>query len=171
MRDENKHPARTLWSGTLATGFAAGVISPPQTFRALCTLFEAIIFLRRLLRHLDPDEQVARKKARQLAITRCLRTFRGVPDLTQAGICDTKDALYLRGLQKVEQALAGDEHLLERLAVGVIAIDRLSELEELGIVSAPQPLRRLAEDPQLDDYIMSFESAEKNPPSLESEGR
>lgn len=171
MQEESKQPERTLWPGTLATGFAAGVVSPPQTFRSLFTLFEAIIFLRRLLRRLDPDEEMTRKKARQLAITRCLRTFRGVPDLARAGICYSKDALYLRGLRKVEDALAKDTQVLDRLAVGVVAIDRLADLQELGIVSAPQPLRRLAEDPRLDDYILSFESAEKNPPGLEIEGR
>ena len=78
----------------------------------------------------------------------------------RAGICDAKNALYLRGLQRVEQALAKDKQILECLAVGVVVIDRLPELQELGIVSASQPLCALAEDPQVDEYILSFERAE-----------
>ena len=105
IQEGNKRGERRLWPGTLATGFAAGVISPPQTFRSLYTIFEALLFLRRSLKQLDPDEETALQNARQSAKANCLRTFRGVPDLTRAGICYTKDALYLRGLRKVEQAL------------------------------------------------------------------
>ncbi len=143
--------------GTLATGFASGVITPPQTFRSLFTLLEALFFLRRLLGAINADEETARKKARQLAITRCLRTFRGVPDLTRAGICFTQDATYLRGLLTSEQAVKRDERVLDRLAVGVVAVEQLADLQELGIVSTPQPLRKLLQDPQLYTSILSFE--------------
>jgi hypothetical protein len=168
IKEGKKQPEKMLWSGTLATGFAAGVISPPQTFQALYTILEALLFLRRLLRHLDPDEATTQQKARQLALTQCLRTFRGVPDLTHAGICYTKDAHYLRGLKKVEEALRKDEQALDRLAVGVVAIDRLPDLQELGIMSVPQPLRALADDPQLDTYILSFEQTEQGIEAKES---
>jgi tetratricopeptide (TPR) repeat protein len=161
IQEGNKRGERRLWTGTLATGFAAGVISPPQTFRSLYTIFEALLLLRRLLKQLDPDEETAQQNARQSAIVNCLRTFRGVPDLTRAGICYTQDALYLRGFWKVEQALEKDSQILDRLAIGVVAIDRLPDLQELGIVSVPQPLRKLAEDPQLEQYILSFNQAEK----------
>ncbi|MBV9708760.1 MAG: DUF1704 domain-containing protein, partial [Chloroflexi bacterium] len=150
-------PEMIFRPGTLATGFASGVITPPQTFRSLFTLLEALFFLRRLLGRIDADEETAREKARQLAITRCLRTFRGVPDLTHAGICFTQDATYLRGLLMIEQAVKRDENVLARLAVGVVALEQLADLQELGIVSTPQPLRKLLQDPRLHDSILSFE--------------
>ena len=83
-----------------------------------------------------------------------------MPDLAKAGICYSKDALYLRGLWKIERALAQDEAVLDRLAVGVVALEQLPDLKELGIASAPQPLRDLAQNPDLDAYILSFEEAE-----------
>jgi tetratricopeptide (TPR) repeat protein len=149
-----------LWLGTLAAGLASGVLTPSQTFSSLYTFFEAFFTMYRLLVRPDQDAEVARRNARRLARERCLRTFRGVPQLTQAGICYTKDAHYLRGLRKVEKAVQEDEQILDRLAVGVIAIDRLPDLQELGIISAPRPLRKLAEDPHLDEYITAFEQEE-----------
>jgi len=46
--------------------------------------------------------------------------------------------------------------------VGVVALEYLPELRELGIVSAPQPLRQLAQNPDLDAYIVSFEEPEEH---------
>lgn len=154
------HDETGIWFGTLATGLASGVVTPPQTFLPLFTFFEAFIYLYRLLKRPDQNAQTAQKYARKLALARCLRTYRGVPDLTKAGICYSKDALYLRGLWKIEQALAQDETVLDRLAVGVVALEQLPDLKELGIASAPQPLRDLAQKPDLDAYILSFEEAE-----------
>lgn len=148
------------WFGTLAVGLASGVISPPQAFLSVFRVFEAFIYLYRLLRRPDQDKQTAQKFARKLALARCIRTFRGVPDLERAGVCYTKDALYLRGLRKLEQEVARDQTILDRLAVGVVALEQLPELAELGIVSAPQPLRHLAQRPDLDAYILSFEAEE-----------
>jgi Domain of unknown function (DUF1704) len=136
------------------------VISPPQTFLSVFRLFGAFIYLYRLLRRPDQDKEIAQKFARKLALARCIRTFRGVPDLEHAGVCYTKDALYLRGWWKLEQEVAKDQTILDRLAVGVVALEQLPELAELGIVSAPQPLRHLAQRPDLDAYILSFEAEE-----------
>jgi tetratricopeptide (TPR) repeat protein len=152
-----------IWFGTLATGLASGVITPPQTFLSLFTFFEAFIYLYRLLKRPDQDAQTAQQYARKLALARCLRTYRGVPDLTRAGVCYSKDALYLRGLWKIEQALRQDETVLDRLAVGVVALEQLPDLKELGIVTTPQPLRQLALRPDLDAHILSFEEVESHP--------
>jgi len=159
------HDETSIWFGTLATGLASGVMTPPQTFLQLFTFFEAFIMLYRLLRRPDQDPQTAQQFARQLALARSLRTFRGVPDLNRAGVCYTKDALYLRGLQKIERAAAENETVLDRLAVGVVALEYLPDLRELGIVSAPQPLRQLAQNPDLDAYILSYEKPEEHPMS------
>jgi hypothetical protein len=101
--------------------------------------------------------QEVHEYARSAAMRRCLRTYRGVPDLTQAGVCFTQDALYLRGLWTIERVLAENKDALSRLAVGVVAVEQLPGLLELGIVSAPQPLRTLADDPQLEAYILSLQ--------------
>jgi tetratricopeptide (TPR) repeat protein len=157
------HDETGIWFGTLATGLASGVLTPPQTFLSLFAFFEAFIFLYRLLKRPDQDAQTAQQYARKLAIARALRSYRGVPDLTRAGVCYSKDALYLRGLWKIEQALAQDESVLDRLAVGVVALEQLPDLKELGIGTAPQPLRKLAQDPDLDAYILSFEEPQTPP--------
>lgn len=155
------HDETSVWFGTLAVGLASGVMTPPQTFLSLFAFFEAFILLYRRLRRPDQDVKTAQQYARDLALARSLRTFRGVPDLHRAGVCYTKDVLYLRGLWKIEQALAEDVAVLDHLAVGVIALDYLPDLRELGIVSASQPLRQLAQDPDLDTYIVSFEEPEE----------
>jgi hypothetical protein len=46
--------------------------------------------------------------------------------------------------------------------VGKVALEYLPDLQELGIVSSPQPLMRLAYAPDLDNYILSFEEPEKS---------
>ena len=90
---------------------------------------------------------------------RCLRTYRGVTDLQRPGVCFTKDVVYLRGLLKIERAVADDETVLDRLAVGKAALELLPDLQELGIVAPQQfsSLRKLVYDRGLDDYILSFE--------------
>lgn len=86
-----------------------------------------------------------------------MRTFRGVPHLEQPGICLTKDVVYQRGLRQIEQAVATDEHVLERLMVGKIALEDIPVREELGIALFAQSLYQLALQPDLDSYILSFE--------------
>jgi transcriptional regulator with XRE-family HTH domain/tetratricopeptide (TPR) repeat protein len=151
-----------MYNGMLATGLACGVVTPPQTFRSLFTFFERYSLLGRLLRRPDANRQKARKQARTYALSTCLRTFRGVPDLQRAGVCYLQDTVHLHGLRLIEQAIKEDESVLDRLAVGVCAIEHLPDLQELGILSAPQPLRKLADDPHLDAYILSFEESEEN---------
>lgn len=151
----------SIWTATFATGLASGVITSPQTFLQLCAFFELFYLLYQLVNHSGTDMKIAQETARKYALSICLRTYRGVPNLEKKGICFTKDAHYLRGLQKVEQAVAQDANILDRLASGVISLEVLPDLEELGIVSFPQPLRKLATDPDLDIYILSFEQGEK----------
>ncbi len=83
--------------------------------------------------------------------------YRGVRDLEQAGICYLQDSIYLHGLRLIEQAVAEDETVLDRLAVGVCALEQLPDLQELGILSAPQSLQKLIYTVDLDEYILSFE--------------
>ncbi len=146
------------WFGGLAVGLASGVITTPQTFSSLFAFFEPCILLYRLLWHYDKDRLTAEKRAHHRAIAHCLRTFRGVPDLTRAGICYPKDVVYLRGRLKIERAIAEDETVLDRLAVGKVALELLPDLQELGITAPIQPLRKRATDPDLDAYILSFQA-------------
>jgi len=146
-----------IWLGTLAVGLACGVVTPPQTFLSLFTFLESFFLLRRLLKQPDIDLQKARQQVRTYTLSMCLRKYRGVPDLKQAGVCYLQDAVYLRGLRMIEHAVAEDETVLDRLAVGVCALELLPDLQELGILTSPQPLRKLAYAPKLDDYILSFE--------------
>jgi hypothetical protein len=147
------------WMGGLAVGLASGVVTPLQTFTSLYTFFVPFIFLSRLLWGYDEKGAMAEERARDRAITRSLRTFRGAPDLDLAGICNTRDVVYLRGRLKIERAIAEDETVLDRLAVGKIALELLPDLQELGITATSiQSLRKRADDPNLDSYIISFET-------------
>jgi tetratricopeptide (TPR) repeat protein/transcriptional regulator with XRE-family HTH domain len=146
-----------IWLGTLAIGLACGVACPPQTFSSLLAFFEPFLLLYRLLWRDDEDRQTAERRAHRNAVTRCLRTFRGVPDLGQAGICNTKDVVYLRGRWLIDQAVARDEAVLDRLALGKVAYELLPELEQLGISASAPSFRRLVLDSDLDVYILSFE--------------
>lgn len=146
-----------LWLGTLATGMASGVLTHPQTFRRSLAFFELFLLLYRLLRHSDQDMQAAQKRAHDLALLRCLRTYRGVPDLTEAGMCSTKDAVYLRGYHLIERAFAKNEAILDRLTVGVVAIEDLPDLDELHLTAPAYPPARVALDPSLETRLIAFE--------------
>jgi tetratricopeptide (TPR) repeat protein len=150
-----------VWMGTLATGLASGVITPPQTFQSLLTFLVLYALLHQLLQRPNSDVQKAQEQAQKYALHICLRTFRGVPDLERVGICYLKDSVYLRGSRMIERAVAEDKTVLDRLAVGKVALELLPDLQELGIVSSPQPLRRLAYDSELDAHILSFAQAEE----------
>ena len=147
-----------IWLGTLAIGLACGVAGPAQTFSSLVAFFEPFLLLYRLLWRDDEDRQTAERRAQRNAFTRCLRTFRGVPDTRKVGICNTKDVVYLRGRWLIDQAVAQDKTVLDRLAVGKVAYELLPELEKLGIAASSQSFRTLVLDPDLDAYILSFES-------------
>lgn len=136
---------------------------PPQRFLSLYIFFERFYLLYELLRNPKANVQKLQEWAKKAALDKCLRTYRGVPDLQQAGICYTKDALYLRGLWKIERSVAEDSTVLDRLAIGVVALDRLPDMQELGMVAAPRPLQELLNDPNLDAFILSFESIGETP--------
>jgi tetratricopeptide (TPR) repeat protein/transcriptional regulator with XRE-family HTH domain len=153
-----------IWLGTLAVGLACGIATPSQTFSSLFAFFERFLLVYRLLWRNDEERPTAEERARKNARIRCLRTFRGVTDLDRPGVCFTKDVVYLRGYLQIEQAVAADETVLDRLAVGKVALEHLSDLQELGIVAPSQfaSLRNLAYDPGLDDYILSFEAEKEH---------
>ena len=153
--------AKSSWAGTLATGLASGVVTPPQTFLSLHTFLAFYALLNQLLHHLDADVQKAQQYAHHYALSQCLRTYVWTPDLKRVGVCYLQDAVYLRGIRLVERAVAEDKTVLNRLAVGVVALELLPDLQELGILSAPQPLMTMAYDPDLDTRILSFEVAEE----------
>jgi hypothetical protein len=145
--------------GMLAVGLAAGVITPPQTFRRLCLFLEQLTLLIFTVNNPKAEHSNARREAaRRYALDTCLRKYRGVPDLEQAGVCYPQDVIHLRGLRLVEQAVAADASVLDRLSVGVCTPEHLPDLQELGILSAPQPLLHLAYATDLDEYICSFDA-------------
>ena len=144
--------------GTLATGLAYGVLSTPLTFSQLYRFLETFLVLQRVITSGNNNVEKAQASAPRLARLRCLRTFQGVPDLTVAGIAYTHDALYHRGQQRVALAIQQDAQLLTRLMVGKVGLQQLDDLAELGITEPVNEPRRLAHDPDLDQYILSFES-------------
>jgi Domain of unknown function (DUF1704) len=150
-----------LISGTLAMGLASGVVTPPQTFSSLYTFIERLIFLYRRLLRPWRERESDQKRAHTYALRRCLRTFRGVPDLGQAGVCNLQDTMYLRGILLIDRLVAEDKTVLDRLMVGKVAYDLLPMLQPLDMVPSPQPLRELLADPELDNYILSFEAPEE----------
>jgi len=143
--------------GLLSTGLAAGILSTPMTFSHLYRFLEAFLVLYRSVLLIDKDVDRARAKAPDLARQRCLRTFRGVPDLTVPGAAYLKDWLYHHGRLQVEEAMLHDQSVLQRLMVGVVGLDQLPDMLELGIVEPPQSPRWLAYDPELASYIQAFE--------------
>ena len=145
-----------LWIGTLATGLASGAICPPLTFSVLYQVFTAVKLLTDLLAGKQASAEKLLADARKYAQNRCLRTFRGVSDLSRLGICSTKDILYQRGFFAVEAALREDPTRFDRLMVGAAGIHQLDDLAELGIVSSSTAHRRLATDPALESYIIQF---------------
>ena len=149
----------TTWIGTLATGLAAGVVTTPQTFFQLYRLLEQLYLLDRLLAKKESDLGKAKTAAQRLALNRCLRTYRGVPDLTMAGICYAKDAIYLRGYLQLQQAVKEDPEVLDRLMVGKIAYEHLQDMKELGITVPSIRPRWYAHRPDLNEYILSFDAA------------
>ncbi|HJT59809.1 MAG TPA: AAA family ATPase [Ktedonobacteraceae bacterium] len=145
--------------GTLATGLACGVlISRPLTFSQLYQFLESFLVLQRVVTGMSKYVEKARANVPRLARARCLRTFQGVPDLSAAGVAYTQDALYHRGLQLVERAIQMDAQVLTRLMVGKVGLQQLDDLAELGITEPANQPRWLAHDPDLDQYILSFES-------------
>jgi hypothetical protein len=158
-----------IWVSTLATALGGGVLVPPQKFLATCTFLELVYILYQSFRYPNADTQKIREAARRSSYSLSMRTYRGVPDLEQTGICYTQDALYLRGLWLIERAVAQDTTILDRLAVGVLGMEYLPEIEELGIIASPVSLRNLLSDPELDVYIRSFEETPDHPTQREQQ--
>jgi tetratricopeptide (TPR) repeat protein len=151
-----------FWIGTLATGLASGVVTPPVTFTSLFGIFELVFAINRLLKGIDKDFTSGQTRVRELAFGRCLRTFRGVPDLRIAGYAYVKDAIYLRGYRAVTESIQSDKSVLTRLMVGIVGLEQLNDLKELGIVSPPHPPRWLAHDPQVETFILSFQNGQNH---------
>ncbi len=73
-----------------------------------------------------------------------------------------RDEVYLRGLHSIERAVAQDKTVLDRLVIGKVVLEHLPNLQELRIVSSPQLLRKLVQDPDLEAYVLSFEQLEES---------
>lgn len=151
-----------LCLGMIGIGLAAGVITPPHSFSTLCSFYEQAILLNFAVKaqQAEPTEEW-RQAARRYALDICLRIYRGVPDLEQIGVCYPQDVIHLRGLRLIEQAVTADASVLDRLSVGACALEHLPDLQELGILSSPQPLLQLAYAADLDEYICSFETNQR----------
>lgn len=153
-----------IWIATLATGLGSGVLVPPQKFLTTRFFLELVYTLSQLFRYPNANKQNIREAARISANSLSMRTYRGVPDLEQAGVCYLQDALYLRGQWQIERAVAKDATMLDRLAVGVVGMEYLPEIEELGVTASPISLRQLLSDPDLNAYIRSFEETSLDRP-------
>ena len=144
------------WMGTLAVGLAcgaslsSGVKIRAHSFRVLFLFLEQYFLLTRVLNGAAHTIEAAREQARTLALTRCLRTFRGVPDLNRHGICSAKDNCYVQGYLAVKEAIAQQgEDVLTRLMVGAVALEQLDDLAELGIVTPAVRAQWVARNPHL----------------------
>src|SRR5260370_3254221 len=149
--------------GTFAVGLAcgarlsSGVMIRAHSFRALFLFLEQYYLFTRVLNGTAHTIEAARERARALALTRCLRTFRGVPDLTHHGICSAKDNCYVQGYLAIKDAIAQQgEDVLIRLMVGAVAIEQLDDLAALGIVTPALRARWVARDPRLLERITSL---------------
>ncbi len=139
-----------LWLGTLATGLASGTVSPPLTFLNLYRFFEQVFLVSGMLA--GKERTAALAEAKRTALNRCLRTFRGVPDLTAEGICSTKDTHYLAGYLAVSRALKSGTSF-EQLMAGCFDLEQLIALQELGITQAAIPHQQLALTTNLDGLV------------------
>lgn len=157
--------------GVLATGLASGVVSSPVTFSQLHRFFEQFLVLQWTVLGLSKTVENARRSAVKSARTRCLRTFRGVPDLTREGITYSHDVLYYRGIQMMLAAAEHNPQVLTHLMVGKVGLQQLEDLAELGITDPPSQPRWLAHDPDLDRYILSFETGDERAQHSSSERR
>ena len=156
-------PENISWMGTLATGMAcgarlpSGVSIPPHSFRSLFLFLEHYFLLTSVLNGIAQTIEAARERARALAHTRCLRTFRGVPDLNYHGICSVKDNCYVQGYLAIKDAISQHgEEVLTRLMVGAVALEQLDHLAALGIVTPAVRARWLARDPNLLERITAL---------------
>jgi hypothetical protein len=164
-RSRNPRPPEQIpWLGTFATGLAcsaslsSGVIIPANSFRSLFRFLEQYHLLSELVKQANAQPGDAmRERARSLALTCCLRTFRSMPDLIQQGICSMKDSSYVRGYLKIKVALSKQgEEVLTRLMVAAVALEQLPYLATLGIVTPAVRSRWFARDPYRIERITSL---------------
>jgi hypothetical protein len=157
------------WIGTFAAGLASGAKRllggkiEAQNFHELYCIMRDYHQLNLMLN--GKDTEVAERSAHRLALSRCLRTWRGAPSPLQPGTCFTKDNCYLRGYlvlqQEVEHARNNGIDLIERLRVGAIGVEHVHACEQLGITRPIIAHKRLAFDPQIRQYILSFQASTK----------
>jgi hypothetical protein len=122
----------------------------------LLTFLESVNMLRGLLAGKGLTLAEIGEDARKNAQSRCLRTWRGVSQLSPPGICSAKDSVYLRGYLTVTQALKEGKATFERLMVGAAGVHHLDDLRELGIVEPAIVHQRFATDPELESCIEQF---------------
>ena len=144
------------WIGTLATGLASGAMGKPYTFLKLLSFLEGVNVVRSLLAEGHQTLSEIQERAQKNAQSRCLRTWRGVTNLTRPGICSTKDHVYLRGYLAVNQALENNEILFEQLMVGAVGLHHTDDMRELDIVAPRIIHQKLAIDPNLEESISRF---------------
>ena len=143
------------WTGTLATGLASGVLTPSLSFYELAQFLEKVFLVHRLTTIKSITWNDAVRSATQGAWSRACRTFRGVPNLKEAGCCSLKDNNYLRGFLAVKQALENYDE--GRLLVGKVGVEHLEMMGELNILSSFYPHHHLALVPDLLDRVRQFE--------------
>ncbi len=137
------------WLGTLATGLMAGVINPPLSFSDLVDFLQRAFLTRNLYYQTYETDLAAEQAAKEEALRRALRTVRGVPDLTQAGVCSLLDRVYLQGyLDLLEFLQEGKD--IQKLLVGKIGIDDLPDMEQIRLLTPAIPHQHLAR--KLDIY-------------------
>lgn len=146
-----------VWVGTFGILLAIQIGGHPQAFYQLFRCLERFFLLYRLLNRPDQSKEEAEAKARNMAISRCLRLFRGKPNLEAAG-CWTKDVIYQRGLDLVEQAVKEDPSILSYLSLGKMAREHISLLQELQILpTLPALGQEVVSEQELEALLMSFE--------------
>ncbi|GHP00817.1 hypothetical protein KSF_108640 [Reticulibacter mediterranei] len=143
--------------GTISTGLAAGVLTEALTFSRLSRFLVLLLILYRTVMGIDKTVEQAQSRAPSLARQRCLRTFRGVPDLSVPGVALFKDWLYHYGYRCVLSAIEQDPRIHQRLMVGVVGLADLEALAELDITEPSLPVRRLSQDPELEKRLLAFQ--------------
>lgn len=146
-----------VWVGTFGILLAVQIGGHPRAFYQLFRCLERFFLLYRLLRRPDQSKEEAEAKARDMAVSRCLRLFRGKPNLAVEG-CWTKDVIYQRGLALVEQVVKEDSSILSYLSLGKMAREHLPLLQELQILpTLPASGQNVMSEEELEALLVSFE--------------
>ena len=132
------------WIGTLATGLMAGVVNPPLSFSRLVEFLQKAFLVRNLYHQTYETDVMAETAAKEEALKRALRTVRGVPDLTQIGVCSLLDRVYLQGYLNFTEFLKKGEDI-NTLLVGKIGIADLPDMNQIQLHTPAIPQQHLAE--------------------------